>query len=259
MIPSSLKRIFSRGEERVLPPPKLLKLIGSDDVNYGVIGLEFFGYLKDFAALSPGDRVLEVGCGVGRIAQPLRTYLAPPGSYDGFDIMREAIVWCKRNITRNDPHIRFHFADIRNGYYNANGKKTALEYRFPWNDNSFDLVFLTSVFTHIVKNEVDHYLSEIARVLRPGGRCLVTYFLLNDQSRKSLREGTTIFRFDPEATCMTPTSKKTPELALAYDEHYVIELHNKHRLPVKSPIFYGTWSHPPSPVSFQDIVIAVRE
>jgi SAM-dependent methyltransferase len=255
---STLKRLFFRTEKRELPPRHLLKIIGSDDSNYARVGQEFFVHLTDLVALSPGDRVLEVGCGVGRIAQPLRTFIAPPGSYDGFDIMRDAIEWCRQNITNRDPHIRFHHADISNGFYNKHGKQTAGSFEFPWSDNSFDVVFLTSVFTHLLPDEVDHYLSEIARVLSGDGRCLVTYFLLNQGSRRRLREGATSYHFDPDRHPMSPLNRKVPEIGLAYDEQWVVDLHAKHRLPIQAPIHYGSWSGSPHHLSYQDIVIARR-
>ncbi len=43
-------------------------------------------------------------------------------------------------------------------------------------------VLLTSVFTHMLPQDMDNYLSEVARVLKPDGRCLITYFLLNPES-----------------------------------------------------------------------------
>ncbi len=46
-------------------------------------------------------------------------------------------------------------------------------------------MFLTSVFTHMLPPEVRHYLSEIHRVLRPQGRCLMTFFLLNEDSGRA--------------------------------------------------------------------------
>ena len=46
----------------------------------------------------------------------------------------------------------------------------ASEYTFPYEDGEFDVVVLTSVFTHMLPDDVAHYLDEIARVLKPGGR-----------------------------------------------------------------------------------------
>ena len=45
-------------------------------------------------------------------------------------------------------------------------------------DATFDFVCATSVFTHMLPAGVANYLREIRRVLRPGGRCLATFFVL---------------------------------------------------------------------------------
>ena len=41
----------------------------------------------------------------------------------------------------------------------------------------------------MVAEEVEHYLSEIARVLKPGGRCLISFFLLNEESLGLIARG----------------------------------------------------------------------
>ena len=45
------------------------------------------------------------------------------------------------------------------------------------------MALLKSVFTHMHPNDVRHYLKELGRVIRSGGRAVITYFLLNDESR----------------------------------------------------------------------------
>jgi ubiquinone/menaquinone biosynthesis C-methylase UbiE len=39
---------------------------------------------------------------------------------------------------------------------------------------------MKSLFTHIRPAEVENYLREMARVLKPGGRCLAAFFMLNE-------------------------------------------------------------------------------
>src|SRR5262249_6440676 len=53
------------------------------------------------------------------------------------------------------------------------------EFVFPYADASFDFVFLTSVFTHMLPAEVAQYLREVRRVLRPAGRCPAAFFFLH--------------------------------------------------------------------------------
>jgi SAM-dependent methyltransferase len=57
---------------------------------------------------------------------------------------------------------------------------------FPYTDARFDLVFLFSVFTHMMPDDTSNYLQQIARVLKPGGRCLATFFLLDEESKRGM-------------------------------------------------------------------------
>jgi ubiquinone/menaquinone biosynthesis C-methylase UbiE len=61
----------------------------------------------------------------------------------------------------------------------------ALEYikrQLPSSRESFDLVFMRSVFTQMPAPDLERYTEEIARVLAPDGRFPGTFFLLNDES-----------------------------------------------------------------------------
>jgi len=144
--------------------------------------------LIDAGALTPSDRVLDIGCGVGRVAAPL-TRVLKEGSYAGFDVVPDSIHWCQRRITRRHPNFTFQLADIRNQMYNPTGQVSAAEFRFPYEDASFDLAFANSVFTHLRPVETARYLSESARVLRAGGRLVGTFFLLNDDVELALDRG----------------------------------------------------------------------
>ena len=80
------------------------------------------------------------------------------------------------------PELHVPEGEIFKKCYNPNGAFKAVDFRFPYEEESFDLIFLTSVFTHMQGAEVRHYLDEIRRALRPGGKCLTTCFLLNGES-----------------------------------------------------------------------------
>ena len=58
---------------------------------------------------------------------------------------------------------RFHRADVASEAYNPEGAAPSSTYRFPFRDWSFDFIFLSSVFTHMLPDAVEHYLHEIAR------------------------------------------------------------------------------------------------
>ncbi|HEX5215246.1 MAG TPA: class I SAM-dependent methyltransferase, partial [Vicinamibacterales bacterium] len=161
--------IAGRGDP--LTPPRSLRRISTNpDNDYRATGREFVAFLARECGLRPEDAVLDVGCGVGRIAVALTEYLSTAGRYDGFDIVPAEIEWCRRQITPRFPQFRFHLADVRNDAYNPAGATPASRYRFPFPDGSFDVAIVASVFTHLLTPDLDNYLRELARVLAPGGR-----------------------------------------------------------------------------------------
>ena len=116
-----------RNAYRIIPPESLIAKVGPGD--YVTIGYEFFHYLVAIGGLRPDAAVLEVGCGCGRMAVPLSRYIKS-GSYEGFDVDREAITWCQENISPNHPNFRFRHLDIYNAHYNPTGKIKASELSF---------------------------------------------------------------------------------------------------------------------------------
>ncbi len=171
-------------------PPNWLHSVG--DLGFKEVGEEFFKYFVNLGGLRPHQRVLDVGSGTGRMALPLTKYLKD-GSYEGLDIVAPSVEWCQKTYTSRYPNFRFHFSDIYNKEYNPDGKFKASEYRFPFESASFDFVFLTSVFTHMLPQDMENYLSEIARVLKSDGRVFITYFLLNPESLELIRANASKF------------------------------------------------------------------
>jgi SAM-dependent methyltransferase len=237
-------------------PPRSMVFVGLGD--FEAIGLEFKQYFIDLGGLLPHHQVLDVGCGIGRMAIPLTSYLSAEGGYCGIDIVKDGIRWCNSRISPRYPNFRFIHTDIYNKLYNPYGRVQASAYRFPFDDASFDFVFLTSVFTHMLPKDLAHYLDEISRVLRPGGRMLATFFILNDESNALVKAGRGSFAFVHEPGSYAIARRDMPEHAVAYDEDYVFVQAGRVGLDVRPPVHYGSWCDRPSSLSFQDIVIAQK-
>lgn len=237
------------------PPHEMIMGIGG---SYDAVGEEFFRYFKNLCNLKPSDWVLDVGCGVGRMAVPLTGYLTKEGGYEGFDIVGDWIKWCKNNITPKYPNFNFQLADVYNKEYNPKGSYNASDYRFPYDDCKFDFIFLTSVFTHMLPCDLENYMSEISRVLKMDGRCLITYFLINQESLAFIgrKKSTIDFEFDLKG--YYTANKEKPEAAIAYDEPSIRELHDKYGLNIQEPIRYGGWCGRSKFLSYQDIVISKK-
>ncbi len=234
------------------PPQHLMDMIGNG--NYEQIGKSYLNYFKNLGHLQPGHRVLDIGCGVGRMAIPLTQYLDTHGSYEGFDIVKSLIDWCKENITPRFSNFHFRHADILNSSYNPFGKQKGEKYRFGFPDVDFDFIFLTSVFTHMMPAEMEQYISEIERTLKPGGRCLVTYFMLNESVYPLIENKKSTFDFNFQLEGCRIQDPAIPEAVVAFEETNLRALFIKHSLQVDS-IHYGSWSGRSDYFDFQDIIV----
>lgn len=237
-------------------PPCWLHPVGDGD--FELVGNNFRRHLVELAGLQPHHRILDVGCGVGRMALPLTRYLTADGSYEGLDVVRAGIAWCTEHITSHHPHFRFRAADLYNRAYHPRGRARASEYVFPYADASFDCVLLASVFTHMLPADLEHYLAEVARVLKPNGRCLATFFLLNAESRRLMKQSASLYDFRyPLPGCFTK-DRRLPESAIAYEEVGIRRLYRKNGLALQEPIQYGNWCGRRSFCDGQDIVVATK-
>ena len=236
-----------------LVPPRRLDFVGDSD--FRGTGDEFLGLFIDLAGLKPHERVLDVGSGIGRMARPLAGYLQPPGSYEGFDVVPDGVAWCQERYAAAQPHFHFQVAEVRNGLYRPHAGVPAREYTFPYPDASFDFAFATSVFTHLLPDEADRYLAEMARVVRPDGRLLVTFFVLDAGGQHRSAPGGRL-AFEHDHGHYATESDEVPEDAVAYTEDWVRERFAAHGLAPVEPIRLGTWSGRADGLSFQDIVIA---
>lgn len=239
------------GRRDPLTPPRRLGFVGSGD--YRTAGDELRRLFVDLGGLRPDDDVLDIGSGVGRGAIGLTGWLR--GRYEGIDVVRRGVQWCQRAITPRYPNFRFQVADIYNRHYNPVGCFSASEYRFPFEDHSFDFVVLTSVFTHLLPADRDNYISEITRLLRTGGRCLATFFLLNDEARHSMQSGRGSLNFRFDRPGYWTDNSRIPEAAVAYEEAEALAEFERSGLQI-AKIRYGGWSGRSDGVGWQDVVVA---
>ncbi len=124
---------------------------------------ELYGVLESSLLISkglkPGDTLIDVGCGSGRLAVKLVPYLT--GRYAGYDIMPELVSYAEKICDR--PDWKFGVVD-------------GLE--IPETDNSADMICFFSVITHLLHDEAFRYLRDAARVVKPGGKIVVSFLEL---------------------------------------------------------------------------------
>jgi len=211
------------GDMAPMVPPLYLMRDGTRDyVEFKQNGLDAFRRMLDFG-LQPTDRILDIGSGIGRKTLPLVDFLVG-GSYEGIDPIASHVKWCSEKITPRYSNFRFQKIDVWGKYYNPKGSIKPSEYIFPFRDGEFDFVILGSVFTHMFSTDMQHYVDEIARVLKRGGKGLITFFLLNPQSESLMAEGKStlnmIYEYDNHSKACDPNGLET---AVGHQEHFVLE------------------------------------
>lgn len=207
--------------------------------------------LSSSAGLNNKSRVLEIGCGCGRTAVSLAEFIQS-GSYTGIDIERISLEACKNLPILNRKGFSFQVLDVYNSEYNPSGKYKAHEYQFPFAENSFDVIFLISVFTHMLTKDVSQYIKESARLLNNGGSILFSTFLMD--------KGTTGQRisFPYAKDEYYYNNLDLPEIAVGYLlAFFEKEARSCGLVMMNSPI-WGTWREETQSVASkfpQDIII----
>ena len=141
------------------PPEELMVRVTRErnPMTYLCSGLELLEALRSAFhrhAHSLG-RVLDWGCGTGRLSALLLTH-CQPDELAGCDLVSDSIAWC----TEQWPEATF--------------RTSELYPPLPWPDGHFNTVVGNSVFTHLERDTQTRWLQELHRILRPGGRAFVT-------------------------------------------------------------------------------------
>lgn len=250
--PIDLIDLLSGKRDRMIPPKGKI-YVGAGD--FRKQGLHFKQLLVDHAGLKPDAAILDVGCGIGRLAVALTGYLNANGRYDGFDIVKEGINWCTERIASQFPNFHFKHIDLKNDLYNLDTEESAQSFVFPYPDESFNCVVLISVFTHMMPDDVRNYLGQIYRVLKPGDKCLATFFLLNDEVRQRMESCKTDFKFRHSFGSYSLMDKKVKEANVAYEEAWLREQCDKQGLDIEL-LNFGYWTgENDKSLDFQDVVV----
>ena len=208
--------------------------------------------------------VLDVGCGTGLLGIAAEPMTSPKGSYLGIDVMKYDIDFCRKHF-KNGNYRFIHF-DVANPTYAA----TQDENLKPWpiEDESRDLITALSVWTHLREEHAIYYFKEVARVLKKGGKAIITFFYLDESYEASLplRSDTTgryhstnqlNWIFDESAygskNWFTPKWTKAPEDATGISKEALNTLLAESGLKLVK-YYPGNWKETPG-VFFQDILI----
>lgn len=138
---------------------------------------------RDGVALTGGGcRVLDIGCGTGLVGIAAQHLVADGGKYVGLEIQKQNIDFCRAHYA-GWPNYQFVQFDVHNpAYRSADGNKAP----WPLDDGAFDLVTALSVWTHLRQEDATFYMKEVSRVLAPGGKAIITFFVLDEQYNSSV-------------------------------------------------------------------------
>jgi len=244
------------GKRHRYEPPKGKTFIGSGDfIKQGKLHLQL---LQEHALLMPHHKVLDIGSGMGRTAAALTSYTSSEGSYDGFDIMTQGVQWCNKKIHKDFSNFKFKHVPLGNDLYNTN-KTTGANFKFPYDDNSFDVEFLFSVFSHMLPAEIENYLCEIARTLKPGGKCLATFFIYEHADDFQLKHPEDRFKFPVDMGNYRLMNEKVKSANVAYQRDFLRRMIVNSKLTIHKEI-EGYWKGEKTGHNdFQDIIVLKKE
>ncbi len=242
-----------------LPPKDLRTRVGPfcDPALFERSGEEMAASIVALCGLSSSARILEIGCGCGRLARAFAGHLGPAGSYEGFDVVPVLVDWCRRHLEPVLPNFRFSFADILVPGYTPTGAVAASAYRFPFAADEFDAAVVSSVFTHMLADEIENYVAEIGRVLKPDAPVFITALLFDDEAMRAVAQGSTAFDLrHPVGPCVT-FDRERPREGVAFPEAWLGRVLARNGLAIGS-IRRGNWRQVRSYEVSHDIVLATK-
>jgi SAM-dependent methyltransferase len=259
-VPELPKAWLNVEEDRLVPPRSVW--IGPDDSisHYYRWIWEYLAYLTLVTELQRRSRVLELGCGHGRLARGLLEYLRHPGGYVGIDVDNVRIDDAKARLQTRFPNFEFIHANVYNRQTNPDAGERAERYSFPLGDGTFDVVFAASLFTHLLPQEARRYFAEAARVVKPGGKCLFSFFIL-DHYRGVGTATSPQYEFEHAYDGRLDVAVRDPlcpDVAIAYRQSLVAEFAAGAGLRLVR-VIPGLWAEPDTwAVNEQDLVLLVR-
>jgi SAM-dependent methyltransferase len=184
---NALSRVKGAPDGLPLPPARLMFLVqGTGNVQEFLAdgratATEVMRVLKASGVeIANLGTILDFGCGCGRIIRHF--HAVTHSQLHGTDYNREAIDWCRRKL-------RF-----------AQFEVNELSPPLPYEGEHFDLIYALSVFTHLPESLQLAWMSELSRVLKPGGYLLMTTHgqcylpYMTEAERTSFRSGRLVVR-----------------------------------------------------------------
>jgi ubiquinone/menaquinone biosynthesis C-methylase UbiE len=144
----------------------------------------------DLAGVKPGDSVLEVGCGTGTLTLTAKKAAGASSKVFGIDIIPGMIEASRRKAAEAGEEIDFREGSVA---------------KIPFDKNTFDVVLCSFMIFHMSEETRRKGISEVFRVLKPGGRWLILDLALPTQPiQRSIAHGLLGFSADDDLRVLSP-------------------------------------------------------
>ena len=130
------------------------------------------GNLFALGTINQGENVLDIGCGSGVDVIVAAMMTGPEGKVVGMDFSPEMLQRAKKNLSRTE---------LKNVFF-----EKAPADNLPFADQDFDVVISNGAFNLVA--DKSKALSEVFRVLKPGGRLLVADQILIGELPKDKKQ-----------------------------------------------------------------------
>lgn len=232
-----------------------------------LVGNACYGILNRYISMNESSRLLDFGCGIGRVLLSVLKHRASVTQITGFDIMPQVVKFCEANIAPAFPNSSFELIGGSNDHYdqfiNAAGSNVAInnEQVVHKYAGKFSGAYAFSVFTHVEMDDFRSLLKLLVRLLEPGGELLFTAFLLTPFSRRAIDQRVCLFPFGDtayEADGMVFTGNITDRLGfIAFDLALVEQMVFEAGLVI-THVEHGAWPGSGFSSSLQDVIVCRR-
>jgi len=253
---------------------KIYELIRQSEMNDWVggsdpeaVGNACRSILDRYLTINSNSRLLDFGCGIGRVLLSVINHTPSVGRITGFDIMPQVIRFCEANISTAFPQSSFDLIQGSNDHYDqfvsaagASVAKAHEQLQREYN-SSFTGAYAFSVFTHVEMSDFRSLLKLVAGLLEPGGEFLFTSFLLTPYSRQSIEQNSGLFPFGEtafEADGKVFIGSVPDRLGfIAFDMALVEQMVFEAGLVI-THVEHGAWTGSGFSPSLQDVIVCRR-